>query len=173
MGYFKNPWTRISKLSMDPMDIHFVDNCRLYTDAGFASEHLPQSFRRADVIALRSPANRPKHGRTLELTGLFHSMVGKVVETAVCRRMAQAAETHQVLPDGQMGANRLGRDHRRHGAAGQRLHYYLPITSPQRYGKPHLHPPAPLRNKRFLTWMVRCVQLGDSWCRLPQAPTLQ
>jgi hypothetical protein len=75
------------------------------TNASFALEYYPKYFRSGGVVVLAKPGKTIAQKRTpggwRPITLL--SAVGKVIETAIGRRIADAAEAHQLLPEGQMG----------------------------------------------------------------------
>ena len=79
-------------------------------DASFRHEHFPRCFRAARTAVI------PKPGKTNEqraTAGAWRpvallSIVGKVLEAIIGQRIANAAEEHRLLPEGQMG-NRRGR----------------------------------------------------------------
>ena len=79
-------------------------------DASFRHEHFPRCFRAARTAVI------PKPGKTNEqraTAGAWRpvallSTVGKVLEAIIGQRIANAAEEHRLLPEGQMG-NRRGR----------------------------------------------------------------
>ncbi len=78
--------------------------------ASFALEYFPKRFRSADAVVLNKPG---KSKGELHTPGAYRpiallSTLGKVIETAMGRRVADAAETRGLLPEGQMG-NRPGR----------------------------------------------------------------
>ena len=80
------------------------------TNASFKLEYFPKRFRRAEVVVLRKAGKSIKAQKT---PGAYRpiallSTLGKVIETAIYRRIARAAEEQQLLPEGQMG-NRPGR----------------------------------------------------------------
>ncbi len=74
-------------------------------NASLACEYFPKRFRCANVVVLRKPGKSAKAQRT---PGAYRpiallSAIGKVIETAISRRIAKAAEEHSLLPNGQMG----------------------------------------------------------------------
>jgi hypothetical protein len=77
-------------------------------NACFTLGHFPRRFRAALVVVLRKP------GKTVEQqkeAGAYRpisllSAVGKVIETVLAERIAQAAEKHGILPEMQMGFRR-------------------------------------------------------------------
>lgn len=74
-------------------------------NASFALEYFPRRFRSAGVVVLRKPGKTIKQQQTpggWRPIALL-STIGKVIETAIGRRIAEAAEEHRLLPDGQMG----------------------------------------------------------------------
>ena len=75
------------------------------TNASFALEYYPKRFRVGGVVVLAKPgktlAQKRTPGAWRPITLL--SALGKVVETAIGKRIAEAAETHRLLPEGQMG----------------------------------------------------------------------
>src|SRR5271157_3691181 len=80
------------------------------TNASFKLEYFPKQFRGAEVVVLRKAGKSIKVQRT---SGVYRpiallSILGKVIETAIYRRIARAAEEQQLLPEGQIG-NRPGR----------------------------------------------------------------
>jgi hypothetical protein len=74
-------------------------------NASFSLEYFPKRFRNAGVVVLRKPGKTlrqqqtPGGWRPISLL----STIGKVIETVVGKRIAEAAEEHRLLPDGQMG----------------------------------------------------------------------
>ncbi len=76
--------------------------------ASFALEHVLKRFRSALVVVLSKPGKReavtrtPGGWRPISLL----STIGKVIEAAMGNRIAEAAETHNLLPEGQMGNRR-------------------------------------------------------------------
>ncbi len=103
-------------------------------------EYYPRRFRNAETVVIPKPG---KSGPILHTPSAYRpiallSSVGKVVETAMCRRIAQAAEEQLLLPEGQMG-NRPGRSTElairvvtnavhtawRHGATASLLQLYI------------------------------------------------
>src|SRR5208337_4777730 len=80
------------------------------TNVSFKLEYFLRRFRRAEVVVLRKAGKSIKAQRT---SGVYRpiallSILGKVIETAIYRRIARAAEEQQLLPEGQIG-NRPGR----------------------------------------------------------------
>src|SRR5436190_3842754 len=78
------------------------------TNASFALEYYPKRFKAAGVVVLAKPGKtitqKQAPGGWCPIALL--STVGKVIETAVSRRVADAAEDHWLLPEGQMGNRR-------------------------------------------------------------------
>ena len=78
------------------------------TNASFALEYYPRRFRAAGVVVLAKPGKTiaqkqtPGGWRPIALL----SAVGKVIEAVIGRRIADAAEEHGLLPEGQMGNRR-------------------------------------------------------------------
>lgn len=78
------------------------------TNASFRLEYFPKRFRTANVVVLRKAGKTveeqksPKAWRPISLL----STVGKVIEATISRRITEAAETHNLLPEGQMGNRR-------------------------------------------------------------------
>src|SRR5208282_5051253 len=80
------------------------------TNASFKLEYFPKRFCRAEVVVFRKAG---KSIKAQKISGVYRpiaflSTLGKVIETAMYRRIARAAEEQQLLPEGQMG-NRPGR----------------------------------------------------------------
>jgi hypothetical protein len=78
------------------------------TSASFAQAYFPRRFRHAGVVVLRKPGKSTAARKT---PGAYRpiallSTIGKVIETAMGRRIANAAEEHSLLPNGQMGNRR-------------------------------------------------------------------
>nr|AAA21781.1 pol-like protein [Neurospora crassa] len=72
--------------------------------------HFPQRFKDAKVVVLKKPG---KSAAQQKLAGAWRpisllSNVGKILEALVAKRLTQAAEEFNLLPEGQMG-NRAGR----------------------------------------------------------------
>jgi hypothetical protein len=73
--------------------------------ASLRLEHFPTQFRAAKVVVLRKPGKTIAQQQT---TGAYRPIsllnaMGKVIETAFCRRFAAAAEAQGLLPETQMG----------------------------------------------------------------------
>jgi hypothetical protein len=80
------------------------------TNASFALEHYPRCFRHVNIVVLPKPG---KSAKALRTSGGYRpivliSSIGKVIETAIARRIVQAVEAYQLLPEGQI-ENRPGR----------------------------------------------------------------
>ena len=79
-------------------------------NASFSLEHYPKQFQAGGGVVLAKPGKTIAQKQTLggwrPITLL--SAIGKVVKIAIVKQIAEAAETHQLLPEGQMG-NRKGR----------------------------------------------------------------
>src|ERR1700742_4380530 len=78
------------------------------TNAGFRLEYYPRRFRAGGVVVLAKPGKTMAEKRT---PGGWRpipllSAVGKVIEAAIARRIVEAAESHQLLPEGQIGNRR-------------------------------------------------------------------
>jgi hypothetical protein len=77
-------------------------------NTSFRLEYFPKRFRTANVAPHRKPGKTveeqksPKAWRPISLL----STVGKVIEATISRRITEAAETHNLLPEGQMGNRR-------------------------------------------------------------------
>ena len=75
------------------------------TNASFALEYYPKRFCAGGVVVLAKPGKTMAQKRTpggwRPITLL--SALGKVIETVIGKRIAEAAETHRLLPEGQMG----------------------------------------------------------------------
>src|SRR5208283_2373156 len=80
------------------------------TNANFKLEYFPKRFRRTEVVVLRKAGKSIKAQRTSGVYRLITllSTLGKVIETAIYRRIVKAAEEQQLLSEGQIG-NRPGR----------------------------------------------------------------
>jgi retron-type reverse transcriptase len=73
--------------------------------ASLQLEHFPTQFRAAKVVVLRKPGKTVAQQQT---AGAYRPIsllnaIGKVIETAFCRRLAAAAESQGLLPETQMG----------------------------------------------------------------------
>jgi hypothetical protein len=73
--------------------------------ASLQVEHFPTQFRAAKVVVLRKPGKTVAQQQT---AGAYRpisllSAIGKVLETAISRRIAAAAESQGLLPETQMG----------------------------------------------------------------------
>ena len=75
------------------------------TNTSFTLEYYPKRFCAGGVVVLVKPGKTIAQKRTpggwRPITLL--SALGKVIETAIGRRITEAAEAHQLLPEGQMG----------------------------------------------------------------------
>ena len=66
--------------------------------------HYPKAFKRSTTIVLRKPQKDTyTKAKSYRPIALLNTM-GKVLERIVAKRMSEAAETHSLLPDVQMGA---------------------------------------------------------------------
>ena len=75
------------------------------TNASFALEYYSKRFYAGGVVVRVKPGKMMAQKYTLggwRLITLL-SALGKVIETAIGKRIAEAVETHRLLPEGQMG----------------------------------------------------------------------
>jgi hypothetical protein len=75
------------------------------TNANFALEYYLRCFRYIDIVVLLKLGKSAKAlqtSRGYRPIALINS-IGKVIETAIVRRIAQTAETYQLLSEGQIG----------------------------------------------------------------------
>lgn len=75
-------------------------------DACLRNGYYPQTFKHSTTVVLRKP-----HKQSYSEPGSYRpialmSTIGKVLERIIARRIAEAVEEHQLLPDTQMGARR-------------------------------------------------------------------
>ena len=73
--------------------------------ASLQLEHYPTQFRTAKVVVLRKPGKTIEQQQTASAyrpISLLNA-IGKVIESAICRRFAAAAEAQGLLPETQMG----------------------------------------------------------------------
>lgn len=75
------------------------------TNTSFVYEYFLKHLHNIDIIILAKPGKSQKAKQTL---GAYRpiallSIIGKVIETAICRRLSDMAEEYGLLPEGQMG----------------------------------------------------------------------
>src|SRR5436190_13006668 len=78
------------------------------TNASFTLEYYPKRFKVVGVVVLAKPGKTIAQKQTLGgwCPIALLSVVGKIIETVVSRRVADTAEDHRLLPEGQMGNRR-------------------------------------------------------------------